>query len=72
MLNREPVQISKYPHNNNYMPNTREQNLPENLSVTVDSDYDNDVQHRKSVTGINTKITGGSICYIFSNHSGTS
>ena len=62
-LDRESGKIPKCPHNNNYVPNTREQNFPTKSRATVDSDYANDVQQRTSVTGITIKIAGGSIYY---------
>ena len=60
---RDIGHLPKCPHQNNYTPTTREQQLPTDLRATVDSDYANDIQHRKSVTGINIKIAGGSIYY---------
>ena len=48
---------------NSYEPKTREQLIPDNVRATVDSDYANDVSHRKSVTGIIIKIRGACIYY---------
>ena len=48
---------------NNYVPENRTQQQADNLRATVDSDFANDVSHRKSVTGINIKMAGTSVYY---------
>ena len=48
---------------NNYEPKIREQLIPVNSRATVDSDYSNDVSHRKSATGITIKIGEAYIYY---------
>ena len=48
---------------NNYTPQTREQAVAENIRTIVDSYYAGDTSHRRSVTGITVKITGGCIYY---------
>ena len=51
------------PHPNNCTSTTREETDPQNVRASVDSDYANDISHRKSVTGISIKLGGGSIYY---------
>ena len=48
---------------NNYTASTRTQTHPNTVRATVDSDYANDVKHRRSVTGISIKIGGGAVFY---------
>ena len=49
--------------NDNYTPNTRQQNDRLNTRASVDSDYANDTTHRRSVTGIAIKLAGGTVFY---------
>ena len=55
--------LPKCADNNNYTPQTREQLTGNDIRAAVDSDFGNDTTHRKSVTGINIKIAGGSVHY---------
>ena len=48
---------------NNYMPETRSQLHHTWTRATVDSDYANDTNHRRSVSGIAIKIAGGAVFY---------
>ena len=50
-------------HQNNYDVTTRTKCDPFLLRTSVDSDFANDTSHRKSFTGINIKIAGGTIFY---------
>ena len=49
--------------NNNYQATDRMQTDPTHMRATVDSDFANDTQHRKSVTGISIKLAGAAIYY---------
>ena len=48
---------------NNHTSKTREQTTQNEPRAGVDSDVGNDTSHRKSVTGINIKMTGGTVHY---------